>query len=93
MPRPGSTHQRGYGRRHQLLRQAWAPRVAAGRVVCNRCDQLIKRGQDWDLGHDDSDPNHRTYAGPEHQACNRAAGAAKGRANHADPQPTPRTRW
>lgn len=90
MPRPGSTHQRGYGRHHQLLRQQWAPVVATGRVVCHRCDQLIKRGQDWDLGHTD---DRKGYTGPEHAECNRSAGSAKAHARRADPEPQPRTRW
>jgi hypothetical protein len=51
-------------------------------------------GEFWDLGHDDSDPNGRRYAGPEHARCNRAAGAAKGnwarrRNGVAVPKPAP----
>lgn len=91
MPRPGSTHARGYGRAHQQLRRQWEPMVRTGRVVCPRCDQPIGRGQAWDLGHDDND--RRKYTGPEHAECNRSAGSAKAHSNRVDPAPKPRTRW
>lgn len=69
----GTTTQRGYGPRHQALREQWRPQVEAGRVVCPRCKLPILRGELWDLGHDDND--RTKYTGPEHQDCNR--GAAK----------------
>lgn len=75
MPRR-TTAQRGYDYAHQQLRRAWEPRVAAGSVRCARCRRPIRPGSDWDLGHDDNDRSK--YRGPEHQRCNRAAGAAKG---------------
>ena len=59
-----------YGRSHQLIRRAWARRVAAGGVNCRRCGLEILPGTPFDLGHVDGD-THR-YAGPEHRACNRA---------------------
>jgi hypothetical protein len=65
----GSTTRRGYGARHQRLRAWWAPRVAAGKVVCWRCGEHIVPGEPWDLGHDDGDRTR--YKGPEHAACNR----------------------
>jgi hypothetical protein len=72
--RPGrpvvSTTAAGYGAEHRRARAAWAPRVAAGHVVCARCGLLIAPGAPWDLGHDDADRSK--YAGPEHRRCNRA---------------------
>lgn len=59
-----------YGPQHQAERRRWAPHVAAGKVRCWRCGHPIRRGQRWDLGHDDDDPS--VYRGPEHVACNRA---------------------
>jgi hypothetical protein len=38
-------------------------------VLCARCGERIEPGSDWDLGHVDGSAE---YAGPEHQACNRA---------------------
>jgi hypothetical protein len=64
------TNERGYGWKHQNLRQSWQ-RVMAERVVlCSRCERPILPGQPWDLGHDDHDRSR--YTGPEHRVCNRA---------------------
>lgn len=70
--RPGrdTTSQRGYGPRHQALREQWRPDVEAGRVSCARCHLPIAPGERWDLGHDD---DRSKYTGPEHQECNRGA--------------------
>lgn len=65
-----STTEAGYGHEHQKLRKRWAPIVAAGRVRCARCDEIIWPGTPWDLGHDDHDRSR--YVGPEHRGCNRA---------------------
>lgn len=73
----GNSSQRGYGSKHQGLRARWAPKVATGKVRCARCNQPIKPGQAWDLGHDDTDRNK--YSGPEHLNCNRSAGGKRGR--------------
>lgn len=73
-----STTARGYGTSHQRLRARLARDVAAGRAVCARCGQPIVPGSAWDLGHDDTDPSKKTYRGPEHERCNRSAGARKG---------------
>ena len=64
MPVNGTTNQRGYGRKHQLLRAKVKPDVDAGSVNCWRCGRLIHPGQLWDLGHDDND--RTIYRGPEH---------------------------
>jgi hypothetical protein len=64
------TAARGYGSAHQKRRKREARRVAAGTVVCWRCNQLILPDAAWDLGHDDKD--RTVYRGPEHAACNRA---------------------
>lgn len=74
----GTTARRGYGKRHQELREQWSPTVAAGRVDCSAplCiverdggTRRIKRTDEWDLGHDEND--RRKYAGPQHSQCNR----------------------
>lgn len=67
-----------YGIEHQAERDAWAPIVAAGGVVCRRApfgycledDAVIAPGSDWDLGH----PDHQVPAAkaPEHVRCNRS---------------------
>lgn len=67
--RPSST-RRGYGVRHQRLREQWCPKVEAGLVNCARCGEPIQPGEAWDLGHDDVDRTR--YTGPEHERCNRA---------------------
>lgn len=61
---------RVYGARHRRIRREWATRVATGTVACARCGKVIEAGSPWDLGHHDLRPEF--YAGPEHQACNRA---------------------
>jgi hypothetical protein len=81
---PGKTTAAGYGWPHQQERERWRPEVEAGLVDCWRCiearrpDPRIHPWQDWDLGHDDTDPSKRTYRGPEHRTCNRRAGGEKG---------------
>jgi hypothetical protein len=66
----------GYGASHVAARKRWAVKVAAGEVACWRCGRTIAPGAPWDLGHDEHD---RTITrGPEHQLCNRQAGARKG---------------
>jgi hypothetical protein len=89
----GTSAQRGYGARHQQLRAAWEPVVAAGRVDCWRCGQRIRPRQPWDLGHDDVDRTR--YRGPEHQACNRGASRRLPRrvTPAVDPQPRPTSSW
>jgi hypothetical protein len=61
------TASRGYGGKHQSLRQRWVRQVAAGGVCCARCGEPIERVEPWDLGHDDFDRS--IDSGPEHRAC------------------------
>lgn len=75
---PGETTARGYGWSHQQERERWRDEVEAGNVDCPRCERPIDPAEPWDLGHDDSDPDKRTYSGPEHRYCNRSAGGEKG---------------
>jgi hypothetical protein len=76
-----SASSRGYGAAHKRARKAWEPVVAAGGVCCARCSQPIVPGDAWDLGHVDGDKSR--YAGPEHSACNRSAGATFGNLRRA----------
>jgi hypothetical protein len=64
------TTLRGYGWKHQKMRQIVQREVAAGVAVCARCGLRIDPGEPWDLGHDDFDRS--LYKGPEHRRCNRA---------------------
>lgn len=82
----GTRQQRGYGVRHQRLREHWAPLVASGRVTCWRCGEKIPPRAEWHLGHDDHD--RTKYRGPEHSACN--LGAPRQRV--ATPSPPPGAR-
>lgn len=66
----GRTTARGYGIKHQRLREKWKLKVDRGGVTCWRCGELITAGEPWDLGHDDRD--RAVTRGPEHAACNRA---------------------
>jgi hypothetical protein len=66
----GNTSRRGYGWKHQKLRNRWAREVARGEVDCARCGEPIWPEEPWDLGHVDGDKTR--YSGPEHRACNRA---------------------
>lgn len=72
-----------YGYNHQEMRARLAPIVEMGGWICTRyehpqfpdCPGEILPGDPWDLGHDDR--NVTRWSGPEHQACNRKAGALK----------------
>jgi hypothetical protein len=75
------------GSRIAKLRAHWAPKVDAGDVVCRRCHEPIRPGQDWDLGHDHDlalGGNAKGRMVPEHRhptgSCpgNRSAGATLG---------------
>ena len=65
-----------YGRAHQTERASWEPVVAQGQVECRRgqrClrwpgDIRIKAGEEWHLGHPDSECAEPTA--PEHALCN-----------------------
>jgi hypothetical protein len=66
----GTSTERGYDYAHQQDRAAWAPKVAASRVLCRRCRKPIRPDAEWDCGHPDADcPRPKA---PEHLACNRA---------------------
>ncbi len=49
--------------------------MLSGKASCWRCAKPIAPDAEWDLGHDDDDPN--AYRGPEHAACNRATSGRK----------------
>lgn len=94
MPRKGSTTARGYGTAHRALRRWWEPRVARGIVRCAQCGHPIRKGEAWDLGHDET--NRTRYAGPQHAMIgarcrgNRSEGASKrGRVEPTAPAPLP----
>lgn len=72
---PRKTAARGYGRRHQDLRERFQPLVLAGNVRCSRCGDPIRPGEPWDLGHVDGDRNR--YSGPEHRSCNRSTSSRR----------------
>jgi hypothetical protein len=84
---------RGYTAEHRRLRRALESTVAAGEALCWRCRRLIVPGEPWDLGHLD---DRTGWAGPEHQRCNRVAGAKKGaqrRIRRRRPDPPPPSGW
>jgi hypothetical protein len=60
-----SREARGYGTAHRKRRELLAPLVAAGRIRCARCNELIGPDEPWDLGHVDGDRSR--YSGPEHR--------------------------
>lgn len=76
----GNTTDRGYGSRHQKLREQWEPYVEAGTVnchaiVCLMPDRWIRPGSEWHLGH----TRDRTgWTGPEHAKCNLSEGGKRG---------------
>jgi hypothetical protein len=76
MPVNGKTSARGYGWRHQKLREQWKRVVAAGSAVCARCGLPMVPGEPWDLGHVDGDKTR--YKGVEHRKCNRGARPGRG---------------
>jgi hypothetical protein len=71
-----STTARGYGHHHQQTRKAFEAAVATGTVRCARCNQSIRPGERWDLGHVDGSAK-QLYSGPEHERCNRATASRK----------------
>ena len=63
--------RQAYGPKHRKRRRGWARRIAPGEApVCPRCQLPIGADQEWDLGHDDVNPDVER---PEHRGCNRAA--------------------
>ncbi len=67
-----TTTSRGYGAAHQAERRRWEPTVKSGQATCYRCGEPIDPDGPWDLGHND---DRTAWTGPEHQRCNRGAGA------------------
>ena len=79
--RRAKTSARGYGARHQALRQQWARVVAEGAASCARCGGWIVPGSRWHLDHADGDRGQ--YIGVSHARCNTvAANIRRGRARH-----------
>jgi hypothetical protein len=76
----GTPAERGYDARHRRIRAQWAPLVAAGGVICWRCNLVIPPGAPWQMGHDDDKTG---YVGPEHQSCGSADGGRKGLARRS----------
>jgi hypothetical protein len=70
----GTRQARGYDTAHQLERDRWTPQVNTGTITCARCGQPIRPGQRWQLGHTD---DRTAWTGPEHGACNEAAGGRR----------------
>ena len=63
---------------YRKQRAEYAAAIVAGTgVKCWRCGKPIERADRWELGHDDATGRVR---GPEHAACNQAAGREKGAA-------------
>jgi hypothetical protein len=60
---------------HKAARARDAALVATGRARCWRCGRHIPPGSKWHSGHNDLGDQHM---GPEHDACNIKAAAAKG---------------
>jgi hypothetical protein len=82
MPAKAKTTARGYGAKHQQLRDEWTPKVDAGLVDCHADTCIeparhIAPGTEWDLGHT---PDRTRWTGPEHRRCNRAEGGRRGAA-------------
>lgn len=67
----GTRQERGYDAAHDHERAKWALILERRSVPCARCQKPINPGDDWDLGHNDE---RTRWTGPEHPACNRAAG-------------------
>lgn len=66
----GKTSSRGYGSRHQKMRQEVAQNVSTGEARCARCGQPIDLGEAWHLDHTD---DRAGWLGASHAACNIAA--------------------
>jgi hypothetical protein len=63
--------RRMYGPTHRRRRAQFARRLERGEeILCPSCGQVIGPDQNWDLGHDDVNPQIER---PEHRACNRGA--------------------
>lgn len=58
-----------YNATYRRLRAVWAPRVAAGGVLCSRCCLPLPPADGWDLDHH---PERGLW--PAHPVCNRGAG-------------------
>lgn len=92
MPARGSTDARGYGPGHRRLRAKWDRIVQSGGAVCWRCNEAIRPGSEWVLGHVDGS-GKALYRGPEHRLCSDRSGQTLSReARDPDPGP-PRYRW
>ena len=58
-----------YGPTHQRRRRQWKRRLELGeQVLCARCSEPVGADQEWDLDHDDANPEPES---PAHRSCNR----------------------
>ena len=82
--KPGGTTARGYGARHQKLRNDYKQRMQRGeQFTCHRCGGWVDPAMPWDLGHDDQDRTQ--YIGPEHRGRECPAGGNRATAGRRIP--------
>ncbi len=72
-------HAQAYGSAHQRRRDELLPKAL--NTPCPRCDRLMLRGQELDLGHSEDLALNPGAKGDriEHSVCNRSAGGQLGR--------------
>lgn len=80
--RRGTRSARGYGPKHDAVRERMRPVVESGTALCVRCGRPIAPDAEWAADHDDVDRSR--YRGPAHKRCNDAAGGRAVRRRGAD---------